>query len=176
MKWTLIPVAIAAMALGTACRTATPPVVASAPVVLDSAATWWITMERGPCFGTCPVYALRIAATGDVEYEGRRFVETMGLAHDRIPADELASFRAAVARIDFGAIAPLYIDGEAACAQYVTDMPSAVVTITSGASTKTIRHDFGCGGAPPALRAFEASIDSVTHVTRWTRGAGGQNR
>jgi hypothetical protein len=38
-----------------------------------------VTMSRGVCFGTCPVYTVTVYGNGSVFYEGRMFVEKEGI-------------------------------------------------------------------------------------------------
>ena len=71
---TLLVAASAALAVACA-RPATPGPSAAGPAgqpTADSAAR--ITLERGPCFGTCPVYSVTLDGSGAVLFEGRRFV------------------------------------------------------------------------------------------------------
>ena len=44
-----------------------------------------ITLERTPCFGTCPVYTLAVQGDGTVVYEGKDFVKTKGIMEISIP-------------------------------------------------------------------------------------------
>lgn len=37
-----------------------------------------VTLERGACFGACPIYKVTIYTDGTVVYEGERFVEVEG--------------------------------------------------------------------------------------------------
>src|SRR4030081_2844013 len=47
-----------------------------------------ITLERGPCFGTCPIYKVTIASDGAVAFEGRNFVKTKGTATGQIKPED----------------------------------------------------------------------------------------
>lgn len=106
-----------------------------------------------------------------VTFEGKRFVQTLGVATAQMNAADLDWLRKNVAGFDFSNVAPEYRYESGACGQYVTDMPSAIVTVNTRGVIKRFHHDFGCGSAPPKLRVLELAIDSATHATRWSKGA-----
>ena len=47
-----------------------------------------ITLERGACFGTCPIYQVTIASDGTVSFEGHNFVKTKGAATAQIKPED----------------------------------------------------------------------------------------
>ena len=54
-----------------------------------------------------------------------------------------------------------------ACGRYATDSPMVITSASAGGRTKTIRHDFGCNGAPRELGGLERLIDEVAGTSRW---------
>ena len=44
-----------------------------------------VTLERTPCFGTCPVYTVAISRSGEVTFDGKRHVAHTGQATATIP-------------------------------------------------------------------------------------------
>ena len=67
-----------------------------------------ITLERTPCFGTCPSYKLTIYDDGKVEYEGRDFVKRKGKAEGQITKAELEELIREFERIDYQNLADDY--------------------------------------------------------------------
>lgn len=126
-----------------------------------------ITLERTACFGTCPVYRVSIAGNGAVTFEGRRHVRREGVATARIGPAQVRGLLAAVEEAGFFSLADRYEYGEPTCAEYATDNPSAITSIAVGGRTKTVRHDYGCSGAPEQLTVLEARIDSIANSNRW---------
>jgi hypothetical protein len=127
-----------------------------------------VTLERTPCFGTCPVYRVDIGGDGVVAFDGIRFVPTVGKAAGRIaPAAVDSLVRALDAGGWFG-FADEYVMGAPACGPYTTDSPSVITSVRSGDRAKTIRHDYGCTGAPPELGRLERLVDEVAGTGRWT--------
>ena len=107
-----------------------------------------MTLERGPCFGTCPVYTVTFDRTGNVRFEGRRFVaDSWRLERDgpaRAGGQPLR--RAGAARyFDF---ADSYRSGDPACERYATDLPTVITEVRLGDRSKRIEHDRGCADAP----------------------------
>jgi hypothetical protein len=126
-----------------------------------------ISMERRPCFGTCPVYRVEIAADGTVTFTGERFVETTGTASSTIRPAAAAALMQELVDGGFHDLADRYTPDEKACGSYHTDAPRVILTLRTGGRTKTVEHDYGCSDAPVALRVMQERVDSVAGVERW---------
>ena len=44
-----------------------------------------IGLDRGPCFGTCPVFRVVLHRAGSYRYDGVRYVEPLGVKKGTIP-------------------------------------------------------------------------------------------
>jgi hypothetical protein len=55
------------------------------PPVADGPAPTAVTLERTPCFGTCPVYQVAISRSGMVRFVGKQHVTRQGAATAEIP-------------------------------------------------------------------------------------------
>lgn len=169
---TLLVAASAALAVACA-RPATPGPSAARPSgtagqpTTDSAVR--ITLERGPCFGTCPVYSVTLDGSGAVLFEGRRFVADTGISTGRVPPVRIDSLVAELTAGGYFAFADRYAAGEPGCERYATDLPSVITEVRAGGRSKRIEHDHGCMEAPQALTALEGRIDSVAGVASWIR-------
>lgn len=126
-----------------------------------------ITLERRPCFGACPVYTVTLERTGEVAFEGRRFVADSGAHTGSIPPARADSLFREVEAAGWFAFADRYAMGEPACERYATDLPSVITEVRMNGRTKRIEHDHGCMGAPENLAALEQRIDEVAGVRRW---------
>jgi hypothetical protein len=54
-----------------------------------------IGLERGGCYGTCPIYTLVLKSDGTFTYKGAQFVEKLGVFSGTIPVyrfNQLAQF------------------------------------------------------------------------------------
>src|SRR5262249_10451513 len=130
-----------------------------------------ITLERGPCFGTCPIYKLTIKSDGNVTFEGQRFTKTTGVAKGKISPDDFRTLVREFEKIDYFALPDSYTPGTPQCPQMVTDMPSANTSIVLKGKTKSVSHYHGCGdsGALPKLTALENKIDEVAGAQKWIK-------
>jgi Domain of unknown function (DUF6438) len=169
---TLLVAASAVLAVACA-RPATPGPSAAGPSgaarqpTADSAVR--ITLERGPCFGTCPVYSVTLDGSGAVLFEGRRFVTDTGISTGRVPPARIDSLVAELTARGYFDFADRYAAGEPGCERYATDLPSVITEVRAGGRSKRIEHDHGCMGAPQALTALEGRIDSAAGVASWIR-------
>jgi hypothetical protein len=126
-----------------------------------------VTLERTPCFGTCPVYSVWISGSGDVRFVGRRFTADTGEASASIPAARVDSLVAELRAGGYFDFDSAYVHGAPGCGRYATDLPSVITSVSTGAERKEIRHDHGCGEAPRALTGLERRIDEVAGTRQW---------
>jgi hypothetical protein len=172
--WTRALLVATSASLVAACARPAPPAPAAAGPSesaglprADSAVR--ITLERGPCFGTCPVYSVTLEGSGAVLFEGRRFVADTGISTGRVPPARIDSLVAELTAGGYFDFADRYRAGEPGCEQYATDLPSVITEVRAGGRSKRIEHDHGCMEAPQALTALEGRIDSVAGVAKWIR-------
>jgi Domain of unknown function (DUF6438) len=126
-----------------------------------------VTLERTPCFGTCPVYTVTISHGGEVTFNGKRHVEQTGQATATIPRARVDSLMAELEAAGYFGFADAYVMDSPACGLYATDSPTVITSATREGETKTVRHDRGCSAAPPELSRLEQRIDEVAGTGRW---------
>jgi len=126
-----------------------------------------VTLERTPCFGTCPVYQVAISRSGVVRFVGTQHVG-QGEATAEIPAARVDSLLRELEAGGYFGFADAYVMDSPACGQYATDSPTVITSASAEGRTKTIRHDYGCNAAPPELARLERRIDEVAGTSRWT--------
>ena len=127
-----------------------------------------ISLERTPCFGSCPVYTISALPSGQVTFEGRAHVRLLGTATGQIPKKQVDALLVELERAGYFGFAERYVLSDTACGRYVTDLPSAISSATFRGRTKRIEHDHGCGSAPGALAVLEKRIDEVLGSSQWT--------
>jgi hypothetical protein len=139
-----------------------------------------ISLKRGMCYGSCPVYELRLLGTGEVIYRGEDYVKCTGEHRGRIEATDVFKLFVFAREIGFFQMEDEYhtdtmcsLDGQGMVSEVggisVTDFPTQVVTIQTGDMKKQIVDYFG---APQRLRRLEHRIDRVCHSRRWVGTAG----
>jgi hypothetical protein len=165
---TLAAAWVVAAWLPAACARTVPPSpeaeTRSTPV---APATGSVSLERGPCFGTCPVYKVTLDRSGAVRFEGRRFVADTGLSTGTASPASVDSLFAELQAAGYFGFADSYRMGQPGCERYATDLPTVITEVRLGDRTKRVEHDRGCADAPAALSVLESRIDEVAGVGRW---------
>lgn len=122
-----------------------------------------ITLERGPCFGTCPVYRVMVASDGTVTYDGRRFVAVTGRQTRRIAPAKARALYDAFIDAKFFALADSY-------RAHATDLPTKTLTLNTHARAKTV-VDYGgrMVGMPKSVSDLEALVDETASTQDWIK-------
>jgi len=130
-----------------------------------------ITLERGPCFGTCPIYKVTVASDGTVTFEGFNFVKTKGKATARIKPEDFKKLAAEFEKIKYFSLDDEYVPGSATCGPAATDLPHNRSSIQLKGKMKSISHYQGCFGSEvvKALFALDQKIDEVAGTERWIK-------
>jgi hypothetical protein len=130
-----------------------------------------ITLERTVCFGTCPIYKLAIFSDGRVEYEGIQYVKKVGKATGRISRAKVNNLVLEFQNIYYFNLPESFTPGTKQCPQVMTDMPSAITSLTWQGRSKIINHYHGCRGLNTLelLTRLENKIDEVVKVKKWTK-------
>ena len=121
-----------------------------------------ITLERGPCFGECPVYSLTIYTDGTVVFNGERFTEVEGEHTLQIEPEVVDQLIAGFEQAGFFEWDDEYTD------MSVTDLPYITTSVTHDGETKTIRRYAGDNSAPLALPYLETWVDIAAYTSQWT--------
>ena len=131
-----------------------------------------MSLERGPCRGTCPVYRVDVYGDGRVQFDGQRHVATIGtktgIASVTAVQELLQKFRNG----EFAKADSAYVMDSPGCGSYATDLPVSKLSAKIGAGMKTVEHDPGCRNAPAFLKTLAAQVDSVARTTQWIAGNG----
>ncbi len=156
------------MAAVSACHSTAPAPAPGPESIAQGKAPAAITLERTPCYGSCPVYTLSIARSGAVQYEGTKFVQHAGPHNAQIPPAAVDSLLAELDAGGFFGFDERYTSGAPACGRYATDLPSVITSVTDSSRSRRVDHDHGCHDAPPELSKLESRIDEVAGTARWT--------
>jgi hypothetical protein len=156
------------VASGCAPRGAASTPVEGAPAPLSGSPAYAVTLYRSPCSDRCPVYSVAVTTNGFVSYEGRQLVRRPGSASAWIPKPRVDSLLWELEAAGYFTFASRYRPSERVCGRYTPSYQTAITSMRLGERRKRIEHDYGCGGAPPALAAMERRIDEVLGSDRWT--------
>lgn len=128
----------------------------------DAPSPLLFALERGRCFGRCPVYRLEVFEDGRVRFEGRLHVAVTEPVEARLPAAEVARLVRRLEQPGFDR----WVDY---AQPTTTDQPTVTLTYKG----VTIRHDRGDANAPAALTALEDDLDALVGTQPWVKGTGG---
>jgi len=122
--------------------------------------TFKVILERGPCFGSCPVYTVEVDADGQVIFKGDRFVSCQGERRWRISP-------AAVAKLESQVDGSGFFGFHDAYRGHVTDLPTYTVTVTRRGRTKqVVDYVGGTVGMPAEMTTLEVVIDDAADTLR----------
>ena len=138
------------------CCLAQPPSPSEIAVPADSDVA--ITLERTPCFGSCPVYKITIYKDGLVRYDGIMWVKVKGEQVGRISTDSLSGLIQEFCEANYFDFKDRYTEGP-------TDLPTTITSLTINRKTK-VAVDYD--DAPESLRRLESEIDDVAVTEQWT--------
>jgi hypothetical protein len=119
-----------------------------------------ITMERTPCFGSCPVYLVEIDGTGRVVFDGRGFVRQSGRHEATVPASDVQALAREIEAAGYFGFGANYPPDK-------TDHAGVITSVTIDGRTHRIEHNLGSDSAPSALADIERRIDEVAGTQRW---------
>lgn len=121
------------------------------------------SIDRGACYGTCPVYTLAVYRDGTVEYEGKLYVKTTGKAAGTVTDEQMAA-------LDKLFTSDHYLAYDSKYTSYdVTDESSARTAYRppGARETKTVDHYAGDSKAPESLTKLEDRFDAIVQSERW---------
>ncbi len=121
----------------------------------------WVSMERTPCFGTCPWFKAEIFRDGYVIYNGKKFVENEGWFHAYLNHQKMQDLKAAIEELNAENLQDEYTNIN------LTDLPSTITTIHNNNNIKQIKN--GYYNPPEQLVLFEKFIDHLLLDVEWKK-------
>ena len=140
-------------------------------VSMSGDTTTLVMLDRGACHGSCPIYAVRLAANGQVRFVGARFVSQVGVDSTRVTSASVEALRTAFAERKFASVPAAIEFGSKHCGRYIADLPTVELTVRVGTGEHRVRYDQGCGDHPRMLDTLAGMVDSVSGTSRWTMAA-----
>ena len=169
MTLTQLHLLVAASGLLIAC--ARPHAGSQDSAAMSGDTTTLVMLDRGACHGTCPIYAVRLAANGQVRFVGARFVSPIGVDSARVASASVEALRTAFADRKFAGVPSAIEFGTRHCGRYVADLSTLELTVRVATGEHRVRYDQGCGNHPLMLDTLASMVDSVSGSSRWTRVA-----
>jgi hypothetical protein len=122
-----------------------------------------ITMSRGQCFGTCPVYYLEIDGNGKVTYRGFFYVNVTEERTAHISPQKVKELITAFDNADYFNLRDKYDEIR------FTDLSTVETSISINGIYKSVYDYYGTVEVPELkkLRNLEKLIDNVTNSAQW---------
>ncbi len=160
---------LALVLLVAACDAGAPPakptVVAAAPAKPPAPPpphTVLASIHREACYGRCPIYSLVIYRDGAAEYDGERFVKTVGHVTGHVTLDQVAALDKLFTSHGYLGLKDAYVSYD------MTDSSSAETSYhPAEGKPKTIAHYHGDTSAPAILDEIEDGFDQVVKSDQW---------
>jgi hypothetical protein len=117
-----------------------------------------VSLDRSPCYGTCPVYSVNFnLSTKEARFKGLKFTRLSGERTFTLTNEEVSSILDGLKNCDYLSLSDSY-DGA------ISDIPScSTALIVNGEKLKGVYNRFE---GPDALLIFETHLDNIviTHL------------
>jgi len=121
----------------------------------------FIEMSRSGCFGTCPVYTVRIHANGIVDWDGRSFVTQKRKDSGNVGSSVARELLDRVSSSEFWELCESY-------ARMITDSATTTFEVRIGDRKKTVSNY--ADSAPEFVEGLEYAVDEAADTHRWLHG------
>jgi hypothetical protein len=134
-----------------------------------------VELERTACLGTCPAYDVTIRRSGTVTFTylavGRAMKWPVGTRDSiSVPVEDVTRLFDTIDSVGYWST-PLDSAGRPVCGVYITDQPTAIITVRYRGRSRVVRDYHGCVGRPRVLRLIEDQIDVTAHTARFLANA-----
>lgn len=111
-----------------------------------------VSLQTGPCLGTCPIYSATICGNGTVHFVGREYTNVLGYDRFEISQNRVGSIVDTVYQTDYFRLRDRY-------SVAVTDLPSTTVTVSISGREKSV-FEYGNAG-PDRLDRVQREINDL---------------
>jgi len=116
-----------------------------------------ISMRKTACYGSCPVYTLKLFSNKEIYFIGESYTEKIGKYYNSLTENEYNLLIQAFLAADFFNFKNEYTGN-------ITDMPTTYITFNYNGQTKTIKDYYS---APAKLKQLEKLFDSFREKENW---------
>ncbi len=160
-KVVLYPVVVALLFAITISSCKTSSKSAQTDKQLSDSDSLFVSLDRSPCFGSCPTYTVNIYQSGYAIYKGKNAVSRLGTYEARFTRDQLKLFSEAAMDYRVDTLQSEYVD------PFIADFPATYSSI----NLKGKQHTFKVStDAPPeSLTSFEAALERLIELPQWKK-------
>jgi ankyrin repeat protein len=125
-----------------------------------------MTLERGECYGACPLYTVEVRGSGEVVFRGREFVLVPGQHRTQISREAVEKLIGEFRKTDYFSLRDRY-------AYAVTDAPRFRTEIEFDGRKKSVVDYVGAEvGMPKTVTELEDAFDEIAKTRKWVEGNG----
>ncbi len=118
-------------------------------------AVFHLRMEKGPCFGSCPVYNLDVKSDGTAVLEAIRFMPKEGMLLAQLPPVEIDSLKELLVTREFFALDSIYDNPS------LSDLPATKVSLEVGREKELNKTVIGRYDTPEDFDAVVAFLERL---------------
>ena len=115
-----------------------------------------ISLQRTPCYGTCPIYKMEIFSDGSAFYHGERFVDKLGDYEFTVSQETINYILKKAVEIGFFELEDIYTAN-------ITDLTKTITFIKNCKYEKRVIDYYD---APKRLKEFESLVDGCIDYRR----------
>lgn len=123
----------------------------------DSPNSVRFALDRGPCFGKCPVYSLKIYSNGLATYEGRPFAKKLGKYEKHLDRSEVKKLDKAFKDANFFDFQDVYVSE-------IIDLPMVKIYYNNGKQSKSVE---GKEDRPAKLLELQFMLEKIAESEDW---------
>lgn len=116
-----------------------------------------ISMAKGACFGSCPVYDIKVDHTGKAIYNGERFTSKVGKHSLQLTKAEFESLVTAFEAADLSKYKDMY-ESE------IADLPTIKIGYTNNGKSKSVK---GKHERPEKIKDLQALLEKIVDSDQW---------
>ena len=121
------------------------------------------SIKKSFCYGTCPVFEMRIYNSGYTEFDGKANVEMMGLHITKLRTEDMILFIDKANEIKYMEMKDEYDNPG------ITDLPSTTTSIVMNGQRKTVRRRVDY---PPEIKGYEQLFIDIMESKSWIKERG----
>ena len=129
-----------------------------------------VYLHRQGCPTRCPVYAVLVRGSGEVQFEGVELVATVGTERSTVTELETRALALAVLRSGLATAPAQFKPGAALCERWLPGRELIRIAAKLGGQSWTVDYYPGCQPGDPKLEQLAREIDALANTARWVKG------
>jgi hypothetical protein len=162
--------AVAAMALQLWLQRRAPDAQALVQAQRLDLASFEVFLHRQGCPTRCPVYAVLVRGSGEVQFEGVEMVARVGTERSTVTELEARALALAVLRSGLSTAPKQFKPGAPGCERWLPGRELLRIAAKLGGSSWTVDYYPGCQPGDPKLEQLAREIDALANTGRWIEG------